>query len=502
MSWASERPMRPSEITGHLQVRGEAGRRRTSRDGPTTKGGRRTTTLGGAHVKDSGRRTPRGAVIWRAAPGPCPRGSLTPKMAEAALEELLDEARLAIPDDAGRGRARPRMSDVRRCRRRVAGVPRGREAPQAQHAAGRAQRRARRNLLPRFGRDTPLYLDRAPRGRRSPERSAVRRGPRGAPRPLHDRGRRRVPPRAARLGPVAADGAEGPRAVARRVQAREASQADREQPVRGRGAGLARGRRDLQRARADRVRGRVSRRARPAGRATGSRSRSRRDRQAQPGERELYGALLSTAFYAGPRLGELRDLPWRNVDFDGSMSRIESGLLEGTRSTPKGKRARSTPLVPILAQRLAALATRERFTARRRLRVLDRRSASAWARSDPRGLLRGPRPRRPRPSTRRRRPARQPAASDPSSRSSPLVVHLGGQRVAADEGAGLRRSPGRQDHAAVRPPPDQDRGCGSRRRVPGRGAVSEPSCRTADSRDRSGYTSATPRGLILVTQSG
>jgi hypothetical protein len=63
-------------------------------------------------------------------------------------------------------------------------------------------------------------------------------------------------------------------------------------------------------------------------------------------ERELYCALLSTAFYAGPRLGELRDLPSRNVDFDGSMLRIESGFSEGTRSTPEGKRTRSTPLAP------------------------------------------------------------------------------------------------------------------------------------------------------------
>ena len=85
------------------------------------------------------------------------------------------------------------------------------------------------------------------------------------------------------------------------------------------------------------------------------------DRLSQP-ERELYGAFLSMAFYAGPRLGELRDLPWRNVDFNGAMIRVESGFTEGTRSTPKGKRARSTPLVPILSQRLAALATRERFT--------------------------------------------------------------------------------------------------------------------------------------------
>jgi integrase len=67
------------------------------------------------------------------------------------------------------------------------------------------------------------------------------------------------------------------------------------------------------------------------------------------------------AFYGGPRMGEIRDLPWRNVDFARSMIRIESGFTRGERSTPKGKRARSTPLVPVLAKRLATLSTRSRF---------------------------------------------------------------------------------------------------------------------------------------------
>jgi integrase len=57
----------------------------------------------------------------------------------------------------------------------------------------------------------------------------------------------------------------------------------------------------------------------------------------------------------------VRDLPWRNVDFAGALIRIESGYVEGTRSTPKGKRARSVPLVAPLSQRLAALATRATF---------------------------------------------------------------------------------------------------------------------------------------------
>jgi integrase len=79
-------------------------------------------------------------------------------------------------------------------------------------------------------------------------------------------------------------------------------------------------------------------------------------------ERQLFGALLSTSFYAGPRLGEVRNLPWRNVDFAGAMIRIESGYVEGARSTPKGKRARSVPLVSPLSQRLAALASRVNFS--------------------------------------------------------------------------------------------------------------------------------------------
>jgi integrase len=71
-----------------------------------------------------------------------------------------------------------------------------------------------------------------------------------------------------------------------------------------------------------------------------------------------YGAALSSAFYAGLRLGELRDLPWRNVDFARSIIRVESGFTHGERSTPKGKRARATPLVPLLAKRLAELGAR------------------------------------------------------------------------------------------------------------------------------------------------
>ena len=68
-----------------------------------------------------------------------------------------------------------------------------------------------------------------------------------------------------------------------------------------------------------------------------------------------YGTLLSVAFYAGLRLGELRDLPWRNVDLADAVIRVESSFTHGDRSTPKGRRARSTPVVPLLGGRLDGL---------------------------------------------------------------------------------------------------------------------------------------------------
>src|SRR5579863_1114418 len=77
--------VRPS---GHLQVKGEAGKRRYYalwRDAD----GRHQRLLGPAHVKDSGRRTPRGAVIWRAGDGPLPSPDHLISADAAALRELL-----------------------------------------------------------------------------------------------------------------------------------------------------------------------------------------------------------------------------------------------------------------------------------------------------------------------------------------------------------------------------------------------------------------------------
>src|SRR4051794_36761694 len=81
------------EVSGHLQVRGEGAIASSTPNAGDRDGKRHTSLTGRAHVKDSGRRTSRNAVIWWAAPGACPSGHLTPKMAEAALEAILDAAR-------------------------------------------------------------------------------------------------------------------------------------------------------------------------------------------------------------------------------------------------------------------------------------------------------------------------------------------------------------------------------------------------------------------------
>lgn len=93
-------------VTGHLTIedRDKTGRvwvaAWTSGDGR-----RRRKLLAPAWVKDSGRKTPRGAIVWRVKDGSAPHGTLTPAGAQDALDELLEEERkkkLRRPTQAGK----------------------------------------------------------------------------------------------------------------------------------------------------------------------------------------------------------------------------------------------------------------------------------------------------------------------------------------------------------------------------------------------------------------
>lgn len=76
--------------------------------------------------------------------------------------------------------------------------------------------------------------------------------------------------------------------------------------------------------------------------------------RAAPDERDA--AVYATAAFAGLRMGELRALRWRDVDFPRSVIRVRASYAAGELSVPKSGKVRSVPMVDEVAQRLARLA--------------------------------------------------------------------------------------------------------------------------------------------------
>jgi integrase len=310
----------PTRVSGHTQVKGKP-RRYFAHwiDGDGTK---RTRTLGLAHVKDSGRRTPRGAKIWRAGDGPCPEGHLTPKLAEDRLAAILEDARRAEPATP----AGPTFNDAVNAWLNYLKVEKQRKPSTLQDARSVA----RGKLLVRFGAETPvgeIVTDDIDEYRRVLLESGL------APRTvqkilvlLHG-----IMKLAKRRKMIAINPCED----AERVQLIDDGTfnvLDRDEFE------------DVYRA----VLGELDRRS-------GDTHEPDAIDALDDFERPIFGAILSAGFYAGLRMGENVDLPWRNVDFSRRMIRVESGFTHGQRSTPKGKRARSTPLVTILSDRLRAV---------------------------------------------------------------------------------------------------------------------------------------------------
>lgn len=79
-------------------------------------------------------------------------------------------------------------------------------------------------------------------------------------------------------------------------------------------------------------------------------------------ESEQDAALFLTAAFTGLRMGELLALRWRDVDFAGSVVRVRASYAAGRLTTPKSGKVRSIPLAPDVAEVLARLGSRERFT--------------------------------------------------------------------------------------------------------------------------------------------
>jgi integrase len=74
------------------------------------------------------------------------------------------------------------------------------------------------------------------------------------------------------------------------------------------------------------------------------------------------GAIITVAAFTGLRLGELRALRWRDVDFTSRLVHVRRNLPRSQERRPKGKLARSVPLADQAARVLDRLSRRERFT--------------------------------------------------------------------------------------------------------------------------------------------
>jgi integrase len=77
---------------------------------------------------------------------------------------------------------------------------------------------------------------------------------------------------------------------------------------------------------------------------------------------ERDAAVYALAAFTGLRMGELRALRWRDVDFPRAVVRVRGSFAEGVLTSPKSGKVRSVPLIDEAAQRVAKLGEREFFT--------------------------------------------------------------------------------------------------------------------------------------------
>ncbi len=73
----------------------------------------------------------------------------------------------------------------------------------------------------------------------------------------------------------------------------------------------------------------------------------------------LDAALYATAAYAGLRLGELRALRWRDVDFGKRLIHVRRSYVQRDEGVPKSGRVRSVPMIDQVARVLDDLSRRQ-----------------------------------------------------------------------------------------------------------------------------------------------
>lgn len=73
-------------------------------------------------------------------------------------------------------------------------------------------------------------------------------------------------------------------------------------------------------------------------------------------------AIFATAAFAGLRMGELRALRWRDLDFLGRSIHVRANYTHGREGRPKSGKVRSVPLISYVATALDGLGKREAHT--------------------------------------------------------------------------------------------------------------------------------------------
>ncbi len=324
--------------TGHLQVKGTRGKRAfyaLIRDGD----GRHQRMLGPAWVKDSGKRTPRGAVKWVARDGSKPEGYLTP--ADAA--DLLAEMLAASPRRRRRPAPRSRMTL--------------REACDAWLAWARNDREIKRSSLDDYtnvcnrvcrelGATTPIadlsakrlqsWIDDFKAERRLSPAEAKRRRAAGAEVVLRESTYIQLTPASSRTRRKYLINLHGIFKRAVKLGAIERNPVPLvERPGRLRKRGALK----------------TSQFLRPVEVHALVRAASETNTQD--------AAIFLLASFCGLRMGEVLDLRWGAVNFEGASIHVESSYVQRRSDTPKSGSGRTVPMAVEVARALAKLSQRE-----------------------------------------------------------------------------------------------------------------------------------------------
>lgn len=344
-------------ITGSVRIEDRKGGRVWVAKFMQASGTQTRQVLGPAWAKDTGRRTARGAPVWRAADGPKPDGYLTPRDARDALAAVLDAEKAKPRTVAARAGGRT-FGDL--CRAYLVYAEREQAVPVTASTLANYRRIIDTGLLPTYGDATPLRrltADRIDR-RRTDVLAGQVKGVRGAPM-SRDALRRELVLLGAMLrlarkrrwiahNPMDAIDAVHPAARSEDFNVLAPEQVEAVARAANVGweavePGERRGTRVPQEL-ADQL------------------TAVRRDTAA------THAGMIRFAAFTGLRLGELRALRWRDIDWTGAVVHVRrnaptSAPASAKEKAPKSGRARTVPLSDEAARTAEALSRRERWTA-------------------------------------------------------------------------------------------------------------------------------------------